>query len=284
MHIRTAENREIRCVRALLFALALVFALLMSGEARAETSGMLRVKLTRLGAPKAIVLEPDCDYCLASDDAVRLVAGEKATLTASEDGLTLTVGDERKELGETALFMRTESGNQGVRFLQPELSNRFCGDLGFSASGGFITAILNIYIENYLYGVVGYAMPPSAGLEALKAEAVAARTWALRRKGAHSDGIYDLTDTGEQVFKGYSSSSDYADVVRAVDETRGGTLYYGGALAQCCVCASNGGQTESIKNAWGTSGLDYLGVKDDPYDLTNPDSRKVSFSVSASGA
>ena len=265
MHIRTAGNTGQSRVRALIFALALVFVGLFGLGARAETSGMLRVKLTRLGAPKALTLMADCDYYLASDPEVRIPAGERATLTASDAGLALAVGSLRKDLGDTAFFMRAEAGNRGVKFLQPELSNRFCGDLGLSASGGVITAILNIYVENYLYGVVGYAMSPSAGLEALKAEAVAARTWALRRRATRGDAVYDLTDSGDQVFKGYSNSADYANVVRAVDETEGGALYYRGSLAQCAVCASNGGQTESSRNAGGPA-LDYSVVRDDPYD------------------
>ena len=267
MRIGTARCNEIRRVCALMAALALVFVCNLGDlPGLAEADGMLRVMLTRLGAPTMLMLTVDCDYYLASDPAVRIESGETATVTADGNGMILECGEQRVELGETAKLMRSQSGNRGVKFVQPELSNRFCGDLGLSASGGVITAILNIYIENYLYGVVGYAMPPSAGLEALKAMAVAARTAALRRKGTRSDAAYDLTDTGDLVFKGYNGTQDYAGVVRAVDETRGGVLYYGGSLARVACCASNGGQTESSRNAGGPA-LDYTVVRDDPYDL-----------------
>ena len=130
-----------------------------------------------------------------------------------------------------------------------------------------MNTILNIYVENYLYGVVGYEMSPPSSMEALKAQAVAARTYAMRKKAGRTDALYDVTDTAnDQVYRGYSGSADYANVVRAVDATRGGVLYYGSALAQCYYCASNGGQTESTRNAWGTA-LSYSTVKDDPYDL-----------------
>ena len=278
--IGTAERIGLRRVCAMVIALALVFVLLFANiPARAESDGMIRVRLTRLGAPTAITLAMDCEYYLAADPTVRVASGDTVTITAGADGLALHHGDKKVALGETARLMRAQSGNRGIRFLQPELSNRFCGDLGLSAAGGVISAVLNIYVENYLYGVVGYAMPPSADPEALKAQAVAARTFALRKKATRTDALYDVTDTAsDQVFKGYNGTSDYAEVVRAVDDTRGGVVYYDGALAQCYTCASNGGQTESARNAWGTN-LDYSGVKDDPYDFESPSATVKTASV-----
>ncbi|MBR0368360.1 MAG: SpoIID/LytB domain-containing protein [Clostridia bacterium] len=252
-------------------ALALVFVCAQAFfPAMAESDGMIRVRLTRLGAPASITLAVDCDYYLAADPTVRVESGDTVTFTAGENGLAMVSGRKKVALGDTAKLMRAQSGNRGIRFLQPELSNRFCGDLGLSASGGVISAILNIYVENYLYGVVGYAMPPSADIEALKAQAVASRTYALRKKAERADAAYDVTDTAsDQVYKGYNGTSDYAEVVRAVDETRGGVVYYDGSLAQCYTCQSNGGQTESARNAWGT-GLNYTEVRDDPYDFESP--------------
>lgn len=270
MRIGTAQCHN-RCrVRALMLALALVFVqfcAILPGSA--ESDGMVRVMLTRLGAPDRLVWTADCDYYLASDPAVRISGGSTATVIAGDDGLTLNLNGQTVPLGPTAKLMRAETGVRGIRFTQPELSNRFCGDLGLQASGGVITAILNIYIEDYLYGTLGYVLPPSAGVEALKAMAVAARTAVLRRRSNRGGAVYDLTDTGRLMFKGYSGSQDYANVVRAVDDTRGFVLYYDGALAQCAWCASNGGQSESSHNAGGPN-LPYAVVRDDPYDFASP--------------
>ena len=278
--IGTAEKIGIRRVCAMMIALALVFvASFALIPAKAESDGMIRVRLTRLGAPTSIKLAVDCEYYLAADPTVRVASGDTVTVTAGSDGLTMAIGKRRVALGDTARLMRAQTGNRGIRFLQPELSNRFCGDLGLSASGGVIGAVLNIYVENYLYGVVGYAMPPSSDIEALKAGAVAARTFALRKKAARTDAAYDVTDTAaDQIFKGYNGTSDYAEVVRAVDETRGGVVYCNGELAQCYTCASNGGQTESAKNAWGTA-LDYAEVRDDPYDFESASAAVKTASV-----
>ena len=278
--IGAAERIILRRVCAMMVALALVFVCPAAiFPAKAESDGMIRVRLTRLGAPAAITLAVDCEYYLAADPTVRIESGETVTVTAGSNGLALAYGDQKVALGDTARLMRSQSGNRGIRFIQPELSNRFCGDLGLSASGGVISAILNIYVENYLYGVVGYAMSPSADLEALKAQAVASRTLALRRKADRADAAYDVTDTAsDQIYKGYNGTSDYARVVQAVDETRGGVMVYDGALIQCGYCASNGGQTESARNAWGTA-LSYTEVKDDPYDFESPSATVKTASI-----
>ena len=269
MPVISAKRMGKNCARALRLAPALfcLFFFMLLPASLAESDGMVRVRLTRLGAPDSVTLVADCDYCLSTDPTVHIGAGEKLTVAAAGEGLTLNWNGKKLSSEGAVRLMRTASGNRGAQFLRPELSNRFCGDLAFSASGGVVGVTLNIYVENYLYGVVGYEMPPSSPLEALKAQAVAARTYALRKKAMRADAAYDLTDTtADQVFKGYSGAAEYENVVRAVDETRGGALFYDGDLAQCYYCASNGGQTESAKNAWGAA-LDYTPVQDDPFDL-----------------
>ena len=271
MPVTTAEKINMRRALAMLAAVAIILmsVLFAAPSARAEGDGMIRVRLTRLGAPGSVVICADCDYYLAADPSVRIPAGETVTVDARGSELVLSYGGADVNVGGTAKLMRSQAGNCGIRFLKPELSNCFSGDLGLSASGGVISAILNIYIENYLYGVVGYEMPPSSAKEALKAQAVAARTYALRKKATRGSSAYDVTDsTADQVFKGLSTAKEYAGVIEAVDETRGGVLYYGNSLAQCYFCASNGGQMESTRNAW-SSVLPYSTVKDDPYDLEN---------------
>ena len=157
MRSMAAWKAYIRRVCAGMIALALVCvcAFALCSAALAETDGMLRVKLTRLGAPGELSVQLDCDYYLASDPSVRLSSGDTVTISADSGGMTLADGERRVALGQTARLMRTQSGNRGLCFLQPELSNRFRGDLGLSASDGVITAVLNLYVENYLYGVVG---------------------------------------------------------------------------------------------------------------------------------
>lgn len=274
--MRASTQRRIfnACVRLLCVALAL-FALPLA-TARGESSGMLRIKLARLGSPASVTMQANCDYTLAADPAVRIPSGSEMTLAARGGNLTLTVGGRSVGLGASARLRRGGSGNAGMVFLSPALSNRFCGDLVLSASGDTISAILRIYIEDYLYGVVGNEMPPSSGIEALKAQAIVARNFALQRKSARNGSGYDLSDSGDALsFRGYSDAPEYGDVVKAVNETRGQIACYGDSPATCYFCDSNGGQTESSANAFDVA-LPYSRVMDDRHDLEGGGARKTA--------
>ncbi len=265
------------CARKGIAALALLLCLLCfaAPRARAETDGTLRVKLARLGSPSAIQLCANCDYLLDASPEARVPAGTEIALWAEGDRLTLAAGELFVELGATARLTREGTGQSGAQFVAPALSNRFCGDLAFSASSGVITAVLDIALEDYLYGAVGYAMSPSNDLEALKAQAIVARNYALRQKAARAASGYDLSDSGDALsFRGYSTAGEYANVVKAVDATRGQVLCYGDSPATCYWCDSNGGQIESSANALGAP-LPYSEVRDDPYDFDGAGAKKT---------
>ncbi len=273
MNHSTTKNA---CARALIAALALFALFLLGARARAESDGMLRILLTRLGAPDEIEMLADCDYTLASDPSVRVPAGATMRVRAADGALTLHVGDASMPLGATAKLLRAAGDGHGIAFRSPALSNRFCGDLTLAASGDVIAAVLDIYIEDYLRGVVGCEMAPSSGIEALKAQAVAARTYALWRKAARGGAAYDLSDAGDGLsYRGLNDSREYADALRAVKDTRGLVLTYGGELAAVGFCDSNGGQIESSQNALGTA-LPYSQVRDDPYDYEGTGVRKTA--------
>ena len=164
-------------------------------------------------------------------------------------------------------FERTESGENGLRFAgTPSL---YEGDLTLRVSGGVIRMILTIAVEDYLLGVVPYEMSDSFPLEALKAQAVAARTYAVRKAINNQNAEYHMTDTtNDQVFKGKRDA--HARAAQAVQETAGVCAFYNGNLAMCYYGSSNGGQTELADNHWGAGDeTGYLDMRDDPYDVEN---------------
>ena len=119
-------------------------------------------------------------------------------------------------------------------------------------------------------------MPPSSGIEALKAQAIVARNYALQRKSARNGSGYDLSDSGDALsFRGYSDASEYSGVVKAVDETRSQIACYGDSPATCYFCDSNGGQTEASANAFNAA-LPYSQVMDDPHDLEGGGVKKTA--------
>ena len=146
------------CARLLAAALALVLLFPFAAPALAETDGMIRVKLSRLGAPSDISMRTDCDYCLDANASARIPAGTVITVSASGGKLVLSAGEKTAALGSSFTLTRCQTGTRGMQFIDPALSNRFCGDLTFSVSGDVISAVLRIYVEDYLYGVVGCEM------------------------------------------------------------------------------------------------------------------------------
>ena len=104
MRLKALSKVNIRRVRAGIIALALVCVCLLGllPPARAEADGMIRVKLTRLGAPEKIVMSVDCDYYLSSDPSVRIASGDEVTIEASGSTLVMNAGKNRFRLGDTA--------------------------------------------------------------------------------------------------------------------------------------------------------------------------------------
>jgi len=145
---------------------------------------------------------------------------------------------------------------------------RYRGEIEIYRDGQGLTAVNVLPLEEYLYGVVGIEMSPSWPLEALKAQAVAARTYAVGRLGSSGPGSgYDLLDTPvHQAYRGISAEHPNSNA--AVEATRGQVLTYRGELARTYYHAASGGHTENVENVW-ASPVPYLrGVPD--FDQDSP--------------
>lgn len=125
-----------------------------------------------------------------------------------------------------------------------------------------MTVINVVDIEDYVKGVVPYEMDKDWPLAALEAQAVCARTYAVKTR--HPSLGFDVcAGTDCQVYYGRNRATDMTDA--AVDNTAGEMIYYGGKPADTVVyCASNGGATEDAANVW--SSIPYLVGKKDPYE------------------
>ncbi len=173
--------------------------------------------------------------------------------------------------GAKATIIRNDmqSGGSGVlRLVNAEHGTRnYLGHMTFSYNNGAVMVINTVPMQQYLYGVVGHEMNNTWPIEALKAQAVAARGYAARMM---TGAAYDLVDTAsDQVYKGYNPEN--ANVIRAVEETAWEVLSYNGQLVVTYYAASNGGQTDLSQNAWNEA-YPYFAIQDDPYDLQNPES------------
>lgn len=257
--------------------------------AKAARNGMVRVYLSSMGSVTSLDITVDGKYTADGSQDVSLKTGStvNVSFSTSTGKITLTANGKTYSMGrELALRRHETSGTNGLRIKQAKKSaNLYPGDLHLIAqqSGGAwkLYPIVHVYMENYLCGVVPYEMGNSAQLEALKAQAVAARTYTMNKMNQRSSGLYDVVDTtNDQVYYGNSDSTTRC--TEAVMATKGIVLMNGSSLTSTWYTASNGGQTESAKNCWGSSGYGYLVVKDDPFDLQNTAATVKSATVYAS--
>lgn len=133
-----------------------------------------------------------------------------------------------------------------------------------------MTIINYLNLQEYLYGVLPKEMNGEWPLEALKAQAVAARNYAVANIGKHSNHGFDLCAGIDcQVYGGYDVEKPRTN--RAVDETDGKVLVYDNKIISTFFHANSGGHTEDSENIWSIS-IPYIrGVKDD-FSLDAPHS------------
>ncbi len=138
------------------------------------------------------------------------------------------------------------------------------------SSAGAVTAIDELQLEQYLYGVIKGEIDPRWPPEAVKAQAVAARTLAVQRIAEAHAAVtgYDLAaNTEAQVYLGEAGEDPAATA--AVDATRGLLVTYEGRPIFAAYHSNSGGHTEDSENVWGTA-YPYLRGVPDPYALSAP--------------
>jgi stage II sporulation protein D len=151
---------------------------------------------------------------------------------------------DRASLRRPVIVFRPESGgfvtvNEGP----------YRGGMTITRNDKGMDVINRLPLEEYLYGVVPKEMSPQWPIEALKAQAVAARTFALYHKKKSRDKEYDVyASTSSQVYGGVAAENEKATA--AVNETRGRILVHDGRLILAYFHANSGGITEDAENVW----------------------------------
>jgi len=222
----------------LLILLMLILCFAITLPASADIQSNIRVYLRRLQVEDTLRITVHGQY-VTEDGHLSFSDGANLTVVLRGDKLVLHTGQTAMVMGNSLKLVRCESTPSGYLLLN---------DLSLDISNNAIRPILNINVEDYLLGVVPFEMGDSFPLEALKAQAVTARTYALRKSG--SSGAYDVEDTtNDQAYRGRTTNSPLSD--------------------------SNGGQTELGQHVWPNSDSDaygYMDMRDDPYDLENKNS------------
>ena len=236
--------------------------------------------------PVRVLLQPDDPYIRVRGASrigrKRLSTRRTYVLYPAGSGVAIRAG--RRRLATFGGSVRLSNRGRAMRLLGPALngvsSGTYRGAIDVRRDGGGLTAINRLSIDAYIRGVVPGEMPSSWHPEALKAQAVAARTYALatRKRG----GSFDLyPDTRSQVYRGVSAEVDSTN--RAVRSTARQVVTYGGEPVVTYYFSTSGGRTENIENSFiGATPQPWLKSVRDPYDRISPRFRwRRSFSASS---
>jgi len=146
-----------------------------------------------------------------------------------------------------------------------------------------VTAVNVLGLEDYIRGVVSRESPAGWPIEALKAQAVAARSYAVTTSKA-GDGFDQYADTRSQVYGGVDAERPTTD--QAVRETRGEVVTYQGTPVTTFFFSTSGGRTEDVENtSLGREPKPWLKSVEDPYDDASPRHKwgpvRMSFKAAA---
>ncbi len=231
------------------------------------------------------VIEKMPSAALSSSKEIRvgLLLGQKNVLISSDKGFFIIDHLSGKEVMAVApnAAIKIESGMAGILADgKPLLSTSFSlvpqqlsgifqlgaahyrGSLFFRVHDASFDVIEKLALDDYVAGVLAEEMPASWPMEALKAQAVAARTYALYHKDRHLSEGYDVcTTTHCQLYGGVDAETPTTRA--AAEATAGQVLTYGGNFAETLFHSDSGGMTESREALWG-DGVAYLEpVKED---------------------
>ena len=229
---------------------------------------------------------PDLRVGLASGRASLTItpAGGKATVqTGSSKTITLAANTAAAIRWQDGAFLvGREKLRSEVLVIRPaaksgELSldgRRYRGALELRHKSGGLTAVNIVPVDDYLRSVVPEEMPVDWPAEAIKAQSVAARSFALASRGRHASEGYDLcTTTHCQLYTGTAAEKSASNA--AIKATRGEVLTYGGKPIEALFHTDSGGMTENSEDVWG-SHVPYLRAAKDTPAKTMPWTKTIS--------
>lgn len=204
----------------------------------------------------------------AATEAIEALGIDGTAYSASNRCITVT------KTGTTRILFEFDGGNTyglGVRAISSDKAitkyaiYQYYGGFQFTRLTGEKMTVVNLVdVEDYIKGVVSTEMSEGWPLEALKAQAVAARTYAMRNLNGYSSYGFDVTGTAaSQAYSGTSAVG--SGIVAAVEATAGQYLTYQNTLCDTVYFSSDGGGTEDSENVF-YSALPYLRGVIDPYE------------------
>jgi len=230
--------------------LGLIFALflVMAGKAGIDSNPQIRVLIGQ--AHQQLMIE---------GEALKIFAGGKKISSSGKVQIEIRndkLWAKEKKLGDSVKITAQSPIAVNGRIYR--------GGIWIKKAQADFLIINQLPIEDYLAGVVKNEMNSKWSLEALKAQTVLARSYALGKVNQPRAKDYDLVATVEdQVYSGVSAEDSQA--WQAINQTKGEVLFYQKELAQVFYHSCCGGKTESAQSAWGGAGKPYLKSVDCAY-------------------
>lgn len=227
---------------------AIILSVINSNSAFAIKIGLLSgIEEARIGVSK----ESDLISPIHNKSFYKLVAMKPYLFRASGDTISIELNDQWFNLNIKRLVVKPPE----KAFVSAK-RRWYRGEFIIENRGGELVVINNIPLEEYLLGVVPSEMPSKWNYEALKAQAIAARSYAIANRGKRSSHGYDLKDTPEDQAYG-GATSETATTNSAVVETKGVVITYNQKVIPAYYSASAGGHTVNSGAVWNKD-LPYL--------------------------
>jgi stage II sporulation protein D len=236
-------------MRTTLLVLGFLLLALLPVAAEAGPSGQPLIKVGLWSNQTSVILSADAGFSIADADSKDILgsykAKEKVTVKFAAAGLV--VNGQPVAAREITVVLPAKAP-AGIEVNRREYRGTVSVRRTVGKNG--LTVVNTLPLEEYIYGIIAREISPAWPLEAVKAQAVAARTYALYSLGKHRDDGYDVCATTDcQVYGGMTAED--ARATKAVDDTRGLVVAYKGKPIPAYFHGSGGGYTENSENVWG---------------------------------
>lgn len=244
----------------------MVFNIPASAAATKPENDMLRVGIFfGATAKQECTIRSDSGFLIGTEEnrifsEQYIIEDNSITIKMSQDGIA-TFADKEFDCNDETRLTIMPAGNN---FLST-YGNSYRGGIQILNAGNGKMSVINfIDADEYVYGVIGMEMSASWHIEALKAQAVCARNYALSSLNKHGTYGFDIcTSTDCQVYSAVNAETE--STIKAGKETEEKYLLYNGYLAETLFFSCSGGYTANAKYVWGNE-VPYLKGVEDPYE------------------
>lgn len=257
-------NRQEGILHRKLILAIIAVSIAASLRAYSDSDNMLRVGLARYNNCASLSISAVSGAIITSLDGNSNLTTDSINVEPSGSSITITPSGSGQAVSSTTALV---SGDNVLVLNSPKTDARkYRGSIEISMKNGKLRVVNLVDVEDYLLGVVPAEMGDSCPTEALRAQAIAARTYALCNKRKHASQGFDLCDSTHcQTYDGVAA--ERARCSQAISDTKGMVLTYNGKIAEVMYSSDCGGSTVNYSETHHGSNFPYLCGVIDPDDI-----------------